>query len=54
MSRRRRTRAGFIYVEYLIVLTSVGIVITAALLKLGPAIVDNYTKQKAVILEEAP
>jgi hypothetical protein len=54
MIRRRGAQAGYIYVEYLVILICVGIVITLALFELGPGIVKNYTAQKKVLLEEGP
>ena len=51
---RRRAQAGFVYVEYLVILVFVGIVITLALIKVGPSILNDYRSQKTVILEEGP
>jgi len=51
---RLRDQRGTVYVEYLIVLISIGLVVFPALAALGPNVIRNYTHTRAQLLKMSP
>jgi hypothetical protein len=49
-----RTDKGYVYVEYLIVLGTIGLVAAVAFAALGPRIVSNYTDTRGILLSINP
>jgi hypothetical protein len=50
----RNASGGYVYVEYLIVLGTIGLVAAVAFTALGPRIVSNYTDTRGILLSINP